>query len=68
MEEPSNETIYTLLLEIQKQNTADHNEIKQKQDKTNGRVRSLEVWRGVITGGLIIISGVIIPIIIKIYF
>ncbi len=68
MEEPSNETIYTLLLEIQKQNTADHNEIKQKQDKTNGRVRSLEIWRGVITGGLIIISGVIIPIIIKIYF
>ncbi len=29
---------------------------------TNGRVRSLEVWRGFILGGLTIMSLVIIPI------
>jgi hypothetical protein len=68
MEEPSNETIYALLLEIQRQNNADHSEIKCKQDRTNGKVRALEIWRGMIVGGLCIISGVIIPIIIRIYF
>jgi len=68
MEEPSNETIYAVLLEIQKQNKSDHAAIIERQDKTNGDVASLKVWRGVITGGLIVISGVIIPIIMKVYF
>lgn len=31
-------------------------EIKTQVIKTNGRVRSLEVWRGFITGGLAIIG------------
>lgn len=56
-DEISNQTLYEILMRIE-----------NKVDKTNGRVRSLEIWRGIITGGLIVISGVIIPIIIKIFF
>ena len=57
MEEPSNQTLHEILTRIE-----------SKVDKINGRVRSLEIWRGVITGGLIVISGVLVPIIMKIYF
>jgi len=57
MEEPSNQTLHEILIRIE-----------TKVDRTNGRVRTLEIWRGIITGGLIVISGVIIPIVLKIYF
>lgn len=30
--------------------------------KTNGRVNRLEVWRGFVTGGLAIISIIVLPI------
>lgn len=35
--------------------------------KTNGRVSSLEVWRGFITGGLAIIALLILPILFKLF-
>jgi len=57
MEEPSNQTLHEILIRIE-----------AKVDRTNGRVRALEIWRGIIMGGLIVISGVIIPIVLKIYF
>jgi len=37
--------------------------ILQQTTKTNGRVGRLEVWRGYITGGLAIISAIILPIV-----
>lgn len=38
------------------------NRIETQTTKTNGRVRSLEVWKGVITGALSIITILILPI------
>lgn len=37
-------------------------ETKEHVKKTNGRVRSLELWRNLIIGGLIVISAVLVPI------
>lgn len=36
--------------------------IETQTTKTNGRVRSLEVWRGVIIGGLGVITALVIPV------
>lgn len=66
--EPSNQTLHALLLEIQKQNNVDHKDIVERQKVTNHRISALENWRNLITGGLIVISAVVIPIFIKIYF
>lgn len=41
-------------------------EILAQTRKTNGRVRSLEVWRGVIVGGLSVITALIIPVLLTI--
>lgn len=68
MKEPSNQTIYALLQEIQEQNNKDHQDIKDRQDITNGNVAENTTWRNRIIGGLLVISGVIIPIFIKLYF
>ena len=35
--------------------------IYKRQDKTNGSVSSLKVWRGYITGGLAILTVVVLP-------
>lgn len=37
--------------------------ILDQTTKTNGRVGRLEVWRGYITGGIAILSAVLLPII-----
>jgi len=59
--EPSNQTLNDILIRLEK-----------NVDATNGRVRNLELWRARITGAITIVSiaftGVLIPIIIKIYF
>lgn len=39
-------------------------EILTQVKKTNGRVRSLEIWRGFIIGGLAVITALVIPILI----
>lgn len=36
--------------------------IEAQTTKTNGSVRSLQIWRGFITGGLAIITVLIIPL------
>jgi len=54
--EPSNQTLHEILIRIE-----------DKINSINGRVRKLEVWKGVITGGLLVLGGTIIPIIIKIF-
>jgi len=57
MEEPSNNTLHEILIRIEK-----------KVEKTNGRVSDLEKWKNRIAGGLVVISGVLIPIAIKVFF
>ena len=47
------------LTEIMKEVREDVREIKTQTQKTNGRVNSLEVWRGYITGGIAILSFVL---------
>jgi len=48
MSEITNDTLHEILVRLEK-----------KVDKTNGRVRTLEVWKGFITGGLTIIAIVV---------
>lgn len=42
--------------------------IIEQTTKTNGRVTVLESWRGVITGGLTVITVVVIPVVFKVVF
>lgn len=39
-------------------------EIKEQTVKTNGRVGKLELWRGILTGGIIIIGTLVIPLVV----
>ena len=41
--------------------------IEAQTTRTNGRVSSLEIWRGFITGGLVIIGVVLLPILFKLF-
>jgi len=54
----SNEVLTEIMNEIR----CDLKEIKEQTKRTNGRVNKLEVWRGIITGGLIVISAVVVPL------
>lgn len=42
--------------------------ILEQTKKTNGRVAALEIWRGVILGGLGVITAVIVPVALRIIF
>lgn len=42
--------------------------IIEQTTKTNGRVTALEAWKGVITGGLTVITVVVIPVVFKVMF
>ena len=59
--EPSNQTLYVILKDLKQ----DIGEIKVQTTKTNGKVRSLEIWRGYITGGIAILGAILIPILMK---
>ena len=66
MTEYSNQTLTELLKSLEKQIESGFKGVHDRQDTTNGRIGKLEdrtgqleIWRGVITGGLIILSGVI---------
>jgi len=59
--EPSNQTLYAILKDLKQ----DIGEIKIQTTKTNGKVRSLEIWRGYITGGIAILGAILIPILMK---
>lgn len=64
MLEISNQTLHVLIQDIK----TDTDAIKAQVIKTNGRVGTLEVWRGFISGGLAIVGLLLIPILIKVFF
>jgi uncharacterized membrane protein YhaH (DUF805 family) len=51
-----------VLTEIVKEIREDVKEIKEQTKRTNGRVSRLEVWRGVLTGAILVIAAVVLPI------
>jgi len=57
MEEPSNNTLHEILIRIE-----------DRVKNTNGRVTELEKWKNRIAGGFIVISAVLIPIVLKLFF
>ena len=52
-----------------KENTDAHLALKERADKTNGRVRSLEKWRWAMGGGLAVVAVMvsIFGLILKVY-
>ena len=61
-----NEVIVERLDTLIKQNKTDHEAIIQHQKLTNGKVRSLVLWRAVIIGMGTVVTGAVIPLIIYI--
>jgi hypothetical protein len=51
-----------LLEEKFKQNDRDHKEIIEQTTKTNGSVRTLQIWRGYITGAIAVIMTIVVPL------
>lgn len=43
-------------------------QIDKKLDKQNGRVRSLEIWRGRIQGAIALLTAVLLPVGYKVFF
>jgi len=67
----NDETIKEILFNLNKtiengfvNNKEEHFGIMTKQDKTNGSVRALQLWRSFIVGGLTVVSMVILPLLI----
>jgi len=60
-EKLTNQTIRHILKDI-------HQEVRELKEiaiKTNGRIKSLEIWRARILGGLSVITLILIPIVIQ---
>ena len=54
--------MFSELREHQKQTNATLASVNEQTIKTNGRVRALEVWRGFITGGLGVLTALVLPV------
>ena len=59
MEKLTNQTTRHILSDIGK----DIKELKEIAKQTNGRIKSLEIWRARIAGALIVISLILTPIV-----
>ena len=51
-----------LLEEKFDRNDKDHQEIIMQTTRTNGSVRSLQIWRGYITGAVAVLMTIVVPI------
>ena len=58
MDEPTNKELAHYLKDIQN----DVKEIAIQVKQTNGRVSSLEMWRNFITGGLTVLTILVVPV------
>jgi len=54
-EDYSNETLGVMIKDLKEVVNEGFKITHKKQDKTNGKVRSLEVWRGYITGSVAVV-------------
>ena len=59
MEKLTNQTIRHILGDIHK----DIKNLTEIATKTNGRIKSLEIWRARIAGALIIIGMILVPLV-----
>lgn len=39
--------------------------VESKVDKTNGRVRSLELWRAGMLGGIAVVTAIVVPLFLR---
>ena len=46
------------------QNKTDHDILMEKQDKTNGRVKKLEIWQARLVGAWAVLSIILTPVLI----
>ncbi len=60
------ELILDTIKEFKKENREAHITLTKHVEKTNGRVKSLEVWRGFLAGGMAVLS-ILIPVLFKIF-
>ena len=63
MNEITNETLHAILLEVKD----DVKSSKEWLKGLNGRTRKMEIWRGFITGGLAIVSMVVMFTLYKLF-
>lgn len=61
-EEPTNKELLHYIMDIKN----DVEKIVVQTTKTNGRVNSLEVWRGIMIGGIGVISVMVVPLLINV--
>ena len=61
MENLNNQTIKHIFEDISK----DLKELKELAKQTNGRIKSLEIWRARLAGGLAVIILLLVPIVIQ---
>ena len=55
--------ILTAIHDFKKDNSKDHDKIVTRLDKTNGRIKSLELWRAYLVGAWAILSLFLLPIV-----
>lgn len=53
-----------VLARFERNNQADHNELKEHAKTTNGRVNKLEDWRNRIVGGIVVLNILLVPVVI----
>lgn len=58
--------IHDKLESIAKQQCASFETVIAKQDKTNGRVKSLELWKARFAGGLAVLCALLVPVVLYI--
>ena len=59
--------IRNLFEEKFKENTKEHERVISQVERTNGRVKSLELWRSFLIGAWTVVVILIVPVILKLF-